>query len=243
MSWERARWFGNRILPTLLSGRRCCIGIAGMWYFGEKAELSYQMESPTPYLDDPALGQVEIRVDGQPLEGLVAHRVRIWNSGNRPIKDVPVRLVLGRSDKNIVIFGVHHQTDPPCEFGEVAESIVEQNSRRFRYSLLNPGDSDSVTVLANRVCPIELFTKAEGMSVRRVTDEKFWVSELVTVCSLLIAALAVCVAAFTYAKFDAAKSREEISARVEELTGEFAEGMKERLRQAEVEKPLTPRDP
>lgn len=63
--------------------------------FSEKTELSYEIDGPIRYLNDPAVKGIEVSVSGKTVNDIVAYRVRIWNSGGKPIKKIPVRIVFG----------------------------------------------------------------------------------------------------------------------------------------------------
>jgi len=138
----------------------------------DKNELSYEIDSPTNYLNDPAVKRINVSVDGKPVKDIVAYRVRLWNSGDKPIKNIPVRIVFNPHQKDFQIFSLAHNTTPKFEFGEISELSSEKATKRFKYSLLNSEDQDIITILTNGASEIEFFAKAEGLKVKeRKQDE------------------------------------------------------------------------
>lgn len=135
----------------------------------KKKELSYAVDGPIGHLDDPAIGHVEIQVNGQKVSDLVAYKAHIWNSGDEPLKELPVRFVFDTSSNNFVIFSTSHRTEPEYEFGAITEDKSEQFSRRFVFSLLNPGDRDTITFLTNAGPSMKVFAKSERLSVEKVS--------------------------------------------------------------------------
>lgn len=134
-------------------------------FFAKKLELSYEIDRPTQILDEPAVRQVDIEVNGQPVSDLLAFRVRLWNSGDKPIEGLPVQVVFDAETRDFSILNTTHQTTPEYEFGEIAELESTPSKHRFRYELLNPGNEDVVTFLANGTASLKLYTKAAGLKV------------------------------------------------------------------------------
>ena len=99
---------------------------------------------------------------------LVAQSTRIWNSGELPIKTLPIRYVFETSSSTFRIFMVSHNTKPKYEFGNITSAEADQYSRRFLYDLLNPGDEVTITFLTNEAAPVSMYAKAEGLSIKLV---------------------------------------------------------------------------
>lgn len=136
--------------------------------FRDKMEISYAVDSPWSYLDDPMIGQVTVHVNGVLVSDLVAQKVRIWNSGDVPLEQLPIRFVFSTFDTSFAILSLSHLTTPRHEFGSITESESDQFSRRLIYELLNPGDEDFVTFLVNTDASLQVYSKAAGLSVRSV---------------------------------------------------------------------------
>jgi hypothetical protein len=180
-------WFRDIIgIPLLIA-----VGVAILTFFlpsilgGDKAELSYAIDAPIPY--PPLAG---MQVDGIPTSQLFAYKIRIWNSGKRPLKQVPVRLELQPSNPTVKIFSATHTTKPASEFGAIKEETPSSSSRRFLYDLLNPGDEDLVVLPSNTKASMQLYAKVEGMAVKEVhADEREATMYSSSVAGILVSAI------------------------------------------------------
>lgn len=139
---------------------------------GDELELSYEIDGPTRYLSDPAVRNIEVSVNGKPVKDIVSYRVRIWNSGGTPIMGLPVRIVFNSEDPEMSILAISHNTNPEYEFGDILPLESAANSKRFQYELLNGGDQDIVTLIANVAVPISLYTKAKGLTLVRIKPDE-----------------------------------------------------------------------
>lgn len=135
-------------------------------------ELSYLVDGPTSYINQQAIGNISISVNGVSTSRLYAYKVRLWNSGGSPLKEVPVRFSFNPQHQGFQIFNVSHETNPKVEFGKVEENGSDANSKRFVYELLNPNDEDVVTFLTNEDAPLNLFAKSEGLKLVQVTNRE-----------------------------------------------------------------------
>lgn len=108
---------------------------------------------------------------------LFTYSVEIWNSGDIAITDLPVRIVFNTDNKNFKITASKHKTSPPIEFGKITTQTPSQFSSRFTYELLNPGDSDKITLITNQEAPLEVYSKAPGLEVEKqftiIPDKSF----------------------------------------------------------------------
>ena len=135
--------------------------------FADKLELSYEIDSPTAFLDDPAVREVvQIEVKGKAVSDLISFRVRLWNSGDKPIKELPLQVDFDSKSNNFSILNVRHQTTPAEVFGNIDSLKITPKSRRYKYELLNSGDEDVITFLANGPATLEFNAKAEGLTVK-----------------------------------------------------------------------------
>ena len=128
-------------------------------------ELSYVVDGPAAYLDDPALGHVKVEINGVAVSELFAYKIRLWNSGDIPLQKLPVSFVFEKTPSDFQVFSTSHATTPRFEFGAIDEDVVGPARRRFVYELLNPGDQDIVTFLTNARPELEVFAKAANLTV------------------------------------------------------------------------------
>jgi hypothetical protein len=131
-------------------------------------ELSYSIEDPIIYIEPQTIGNLVVEINGEQTSSLYAYKVRIWNSGDLPIKNLPIRFVFDRTESDFKIFSVAHDTKPKYEFGEIVEQGNDTHSKRFIYSLLNSNDEDVVTFLTNYPASLSVYAKLEGLSVKLV---------------------------------------------------------------------------
>jgi hypothetical protein len=158
-------------------------------------ELSYTIDGPTSYVNQQAVGNITITVNGVATSNLFAYRVRVWNTGGTALKDIGIRYGFSPKRQDFQILNASHETNPKFEFGKIEEAGSDSNSKRFVYELLNVGDEDTVTFLVNDDAPLSLYAKAEGMKLTQVTQKQptqlatlrtsFWIALGATVVSLL----------------------------------------------------------
>ena len=138
--------------------------------------MSYRTNSRAPYglIDERVDGQnIRIEVGGKKAERVFVNRVRLWNSGKKPIKDFAVRF---RSDttggEGFELLSVTHKTKPEVDFGAITEVENTNTSRKIKYELLNSGDGDIASFLSSRKTQINVSAKAEGMWLNNRTKER-----------------------------------------------------------------------
>ncbi len=135
----------------------------------ELKELSYSIEGPISYIEPDVTGSLKVMINNISTSYLLAYRVRILNSGEVPLKNLPIRFVFDTSESDFKLFKVEHDTKPKYEFGEITEQdLIEDNdaySRRFIYTLLNPKDEDIVTLYTNYPVSLSVYSKSEGLEI------------------------------------------------------------------------------
>lgn len=142
--------------------------------FAEDLELSYELEGPVGLIDERVdETDIKILVRGKEAESVFAYMARLWNSGNKPITELPVKFQFGAPDAGCEILSVTHKTKPEVEFGAITEVENTNNSRRVKYALLNPGDEDVVRFLFTRKTQLSVYAKAGGMSLVNKTGSFF----------------------------------------------------------------------
>lgn len=140
--------------------------------FAEDLELSYELEGPVGIIDERVdETDIKILVRGKEAESVFGYMARLWNSGKKPITELPVRFQFGAPDAGFEILSVTHKTKPEVDFGAITEVEKTDNSRRVKYALLNPGDEDVVRFLSTRKTQLNVYAKAGGMLlVNRTKD-------------------------------------------------------------------------
>ena len=160
--------------------------------FERGKRLTYTVEGPSTALSSQLTPNLALSINGQPVSRLFTYQVRIWNSGGEPLKSVPVRLQFSPSGV-MKIYAVSHTTQPPEEFGRIDEVGSTNSAKRFVFELLNPGDSDVITLLLDQPAPLVVHSKIEGLKLNKqsTTDTRrveFWLG-LAGVVLALVASL------------------------------------------------------
>ena len=180
MAEAKSRWWRDLLFIPLIVGLIVAAFTFGLpKLFEKEKQITYEIDGPTTYLDKQSIGNVSVVVNGVPTLSLFSYKVRLWNSGDQPLKNLPVlvlfetELVLGE----FKIFSVGHETKPPHEFGNIMQEDIDQKSKRFIFDLLNPKDQDTISFLTNNSVPLKLYAKLEGLKVRWEKPEnatKWW---------------------------------------------------------------------
>lgn len=97
---------------------------------------------------------------------LFEYNVRIWNSGDVPLKDLPICFVFDTSESDFKIFSATWKTNLEYEFGEIEVQGINAYTKRFIYSLLNPNDEVTHTFKTSCSASLNVFAKTEGVSLR-----------------------------------------------------------------------------
>jgi hypothetical protein len=173
MADENRPWIRNILLVPLVIGLVVTVFAYVLPKFFEPSrELSYQVEEPVAYLEKASLGSSVVKVNDVPVAEVYAARVRIWNSGSLPLKDVAVRFELASTTSEFKILSTSHNTKPSREFGSIVEQGSEQNAKRFVFALLNPSDEDAIVFLTSHKADVKVFSKAEGLSLKAMPYDK-----------------------------------------------------------------------
>ena len=161
MNWKR-----DILLIPLLIGIVVAIVTYVIPKIAERGKrLSYTIEQPVPYLTRGNVPDVVVIVKGIAAPNLTAQKIRIWNSGGEPLKSLPV---LFQYPNAIRVLIATHATVPAQEFGKIDETTTTPNAKRFIYELLNPRDSDTITILTDHPGYPLVFAKAESLEVKSV---------------------------------------------------------------------------
>jgi hypothetical protein len=104
----------------------------------KRSELSYSLDGPTSYVNQQAVGNITIQVNGASTSRLFAYKVRLWNSGGLPLRDLPVRFTFEAQNESFLIFNVNHETTPRYEFGKIDEQGSDRSIKALRIPAIKP---------------------------------------------------------------------------------------------------------
>jgi hypothetical protein len=173
MTETKSRWWRDLLFIPLTVGLIVAAFTFGLPRFLEKEkQITYEIDGPTIYLDKRSIGNVSVVVNGVPASSLFSYKVRLWNSGDQPLKNLPVFVLFETELNDFKIFSVRHETNPLHEFGKIVQEDIDQKSKRFIFDLLNPKDQDTISFLTNSSVPLKLYSKLEGLKVKREKPEK-----------------------------------------------------------------------
>lgn len=195
MAEKYSSWIRELLIVPLMVGLIVTAFAFGLpKILADSKEVSYTVEQPLTYLDKVSIGSATVKVNDVPVPEVFAVKVRIWNSGDLPLKDIGIRFDLTSHDKDFSILSVNHNTQPSKEFGGIAEQGSEGQSKRFLYQLLNPKDEDTLIFLTTAKANLEVYAKAESLSVKAVAanhdkDYKWYQIALGTAVASLLTGL------------------------------------------------------
>ena len=138
----------------------------------DEFELSYSLEDSKILLDKSTMGNANVEINGANISSLYSQSIRIWNSGDIPIKALPIKYLYNTSSPTFQIFAVTHDTNPKYEFGEISLTEEDQYSKRYVYDLLNSNDEFTITILTNEKAHQSVYAKTEGLSIEPVIPSK-----------------------------------------------------------------------
>lgn len=139
-------------------------------------ELSYEIEGPDGLIDSRFDGtNIIFKVNEKEAQRVFLNRVRLWNSGIKPVEKIPVTFEFDiKNDEGFEILSVTHKT-PAREFGAVTQLGSNNNSKSIQYEFLNSGSEDVVSFLSTRKSQIKVYANAKGMSlIDRTTEKTQW---------------------------------------------------------------------
>lgn len=168
-------WMRDYLVLPLIVG---VVGVIGTFvlprFFQDNLELSYETEGPDGLIDSRVDGtNIRFKVNEKEAQSVFLNRVRLWNSGIKPVEKIPVTFEFDiKNDGGFEILSVTHKTKPEREFGAITELGGNNNSRRIQYEFLNSGNEDVVSFLSTRETQIKVYANAKGMSLINRTKEK-----------------------------------------------------------------------
>lgn len=127
-------------------------------------EYSYSLEYPKMLLDKLTIGNANVEINDVNTSSLYRQSIKIWNSGEIPIKDLPILYVFETQSPTFQILAVTHNTKPKYEFGKISLIKEDQYSKKYVYDLLNTNDEFTITILTNEEVPPSVHSKIEGLS-------------------------------------------------------------------------------
>jgi len=146
-------------------------------HFEKGIELSYSIDEPTVVLNESLLGELPVIINDVSAKKVYLFKVRIWNSGEGPIKNIPIQLTFDNLGQGFTILNISHNTTPKYLFGKLDDSTIVDKpngnlSLLFTYELLNSGDEDVITLLANGNATVDAFARGEGLKPIKIDPEK-----------------------------------------------------------------------
>lgn len=175
MAAKRRHWIRDILIVPLVVGVIVTTAQFVLPLLAEKkTELSYEIYSPIKFIDRKAIGDIDLTVyvDGVETGLIEISRVHVWNSGDVPLKKVPISYVFTPQREYVDSFqvlNVAHETQPTHEFGDIVERPSTRTKKSFEYHLLNERDEFTATFIANAPGSLAVYAKLEGMKVKRVT--------------------------------------------------------------------------
>jgi hypothetical protein len=165
-------WLRSFLISILVAGLTAFLTYIIPKTLNRGKQLSYQLDGPITYFDtqEGNFNNISIEINNKPISSLHLYQIKIINSGDLPITQFFIRFVFSDIRNDIEIFSISHQTTPEFEFGVVSDQVLDDNSIRIYYKLMNPNDEDVVSILTDKPLPIEFFSKTEGVKIKQMQN-------------------------------------------------------------------------
>ncbi|HAQ19375.1 MAG TPA: hypothetical protein DCR40_09120 [Prolixibacteraceae bacterium] len=143
------------------------------YFFGDKKELTYKIYEPITYFDKNTVGELNIVINGIESNALFSNQFLIENTGQIPLKNIPITIKFDTLDSLFKIYNYTIQTQPPLEFGNIDKKLSRTNLS-INVDLINPKDKILINILTNSRNKSGLYSKSEGMilSKAEIKEEK-----------------------------------------------------------------------
>ncbi len=199
MANKDRNWIRDIFLIPLIVGLVIVIIQFVLPYFLSKdKKISYEIPLSTTFINKDEIKDVEIKifVENNETKFINIFKARVWNSGDLPLKNIPISYIFNpyKDYSDIFkIFSITHTTKPKYQFGKITKLTDNKTEKAFKYELLNPGDEIEVTFIANAPAFLSIYAKSEAMKVKRVssTSTKNWLQYTTVLIGVLASLLSL----------------------------------------------------
>jgi hypothetical protein len=184
---KQTNWLRDIFLVPLIVALVAAAATYGIPKLFEVAKrISYTIEKQISFKTDD-MPDVVIQVNGTPAKQLFDYKVRIWNSGGLPLKDILLLFHFETTDQGFAVLNIQHHTKPLREFGKISEPKTDKTFEKYvQYELLNPEDEDSIDFLTNQEAALAVYGKQEGLKIVEVNASPWYQNgSLINVISAL----------------------------------------------------------
>jgi len=136
--------------------------------FGLDKELSYTIYPPKIQRSGTIVAPTNPLTQGFGGGSWYENQIRIWNSGNNTLQNLPVRFYFESKSKDIRITNSHYSTKPEHEFGVIEKEQIDDKSERYTYHFLKKGNEIRLTFNTNEVAEAKVECNVDGVSVNPV---------------------------------------------------------------------------
>jgi len=210
MAIKDRNWIRDILIIPLIVGLIIVIIQFVLPYLLKKdKEVSYEIPLSTTFINKDEIKDVEIKiyVENNETKFINIFKARVWNSGDLPLKNIPISYIFNpyKDYSDIFqIFSINHETKPKYQFGKISKLTDDKTQKAFKYELLNPGDEIEVTFIANAPAFLSIYSKSEGMKVKRVssTSRRDWLQYTTVIIAMLASLLSLLLKSFDKLKFN-----------------------------------------
>lgn len=164
------------------------------YIFGDKKELTYKIFEPVTYFDKNSVGDLNIVINGVESNALFSNQFIFENTGQIPLKDIPIIIHFSNQDTLFKIYNYTLQTEPLIQFGNI-EKQLKQTDLSLKVELINPKDRIFVNVLTNTKRESKVYSKSEGMILSKAEKKEdkaenkfsFWLALFASALSTIFA--------------------------------------------------------
>lgn len=157
--------FNSYFLPILISIITTILSFFVNGYLNKGAQLSYNIDGPSSYLEPTSNSSSLIEVNGIKTQYLYGYKVHIWNSGKEPVENLRVYYRFENRGDQFKIFALTHKTIPKYQFGKITKFNENNDSVSYEYELINPDDDILANFLTNINFKLEIGIKSKGVKI------------------------------------------------------------------------------
>jgi len=128
----------------------------------EKKELTYLIHNPISIIDNSISKNIDLEINGLKTKSLYSTQIVVENTGNVPLKNIPVSVLFETEDSTFSIYNHNLETVPKIEFGKLNVN-KSKNKIRLLIELFNQSDKINLNVLTNKNIRPDIYSKTEAM--------------------------------------------------------------------------------
>lgn len=112
-------------------------------------------------VDFAGVEEGRIQANGISVPSLTTVRLRIHNTSDKVVNDIPIHVQLVESSEDFALLALGHNPNPEIAFGTIRTEKRDEKSLVFTYEVLKPKEQDEVLFVVTCPPEVKLYTKAD----------------------------------------------------------------------------------